>query len=509
MSSADPDNDGETAPQALIEGLLFRTAATDGADANEHALSESARRNRRQTMAAFVAEAESMGPYPEIFVRRNSNAGLTRPTPPLPTPSHQAGAGRGGDGLRSQFQVATSSARDRNDYSKHSTLADADVDGDVSVRNRYTTRDDDFEDAAAAGSGRHGGRVLSARRAAAADSCDNGLTPSSSSSSSANASAGVSAGVSANASRMGTGAQGSVAPSPRNNGGDGGTDNDASGAATANSSGGNASTPSDWAGAPTATGQSSSSSSSSSRNHGNRAAAAADPASADPTGSTVSASASADAGTGASSNTTGESSYIVSIIGLLNALRGCAVCPPLSHLFATLRVDQRTWRLLARAPCPDAMAAAELARLREALFELVKKLSRHAEEEKITTALSRSRALAEEAAYAAKLLKRVQALRVVLGTRVGGSVEKLKAAAGRRGAEAAPVLMKAVYKAAMVAVVEADVAAAGEARARELEVGRERMARKQARRERRMRKKQIKKEVRRSTTVLCVLIMGT
>lgn len=56
-------------------------------------------------------------------------------------------------------------------------------------------------------------------------------------------------------------------------------------------------------------------------------------------------------------------SPMVTILGILNALKDCIVCPPANHLLSCIHVDHRMWQLLHRPVCDDAEVLKDLTAL--------------------------------------------------------------------------------------------------------------------------------------------------
>lgn len=119
-------------------------------------------------------------------------------------------------------------------------------------------------------------------------------------------------------------------------------------------------------------------------------------------------------------------SCFVYIIGTLNALKECIDCPVISHLMACIQVDARTWQLLHRPIYDDLDVLRELTRLQDALYELVKKLNRHAGSGKLTTLIG-STNLAEEASFTQKVLDRASAVHKLVHSKIVAFHEKVHA----------------------------------------------------------------------------------
>jgi len=93
---------------------------------------------------------------------------------------------------------------------------------------------------------------------------------------------------------------------------------------------------------------------------------------------------------------------------------------------ACIQVDARTWQLLHRPIYDDLDVLRELTRLQDALYELVKKLNRHAGSGKLTTLIG-STNLAEEASFTQKVLDRASAVHKLVHSKIVAFHEKVHA----------------------------------------------------------------------------------
>ncbi len=123
---------------------------------------------------------------------------------------------------------------------------------------------------------------------------------------------------------------------------------------------------------------------------------------------------------------------MVTMLGIMNTLKDCASCPILTHLLACVRVDPRTWKLLHRPSCDDGEVLKEIGKLKDFLFDLVKKLSRHSAIEKIDKLVGTG-GLAEEAAFVRKALERAIVIQQLCYSKLTPLCERVQYALDRRG----------------------------------------------------------------------------
>lgn len=82
-------------------------------------------------------------------------------------------------------------------------------------------------------------------------------------------------------------------------------------------------------------------------------------------------------------------------LGVLNALNARLKCSTLDALFESIDVDHRTWKLLLRSPLPESEFAVGIERLKDTLFDLVKRLNKKSR--------SRLDSICEQTAYSEEM----------------------------------------------------------------------------------------------------------